>query len=114
MRILLPWNPLKQQLMNLFGNGEGIEHGIGPCIATVTVDRYDAAGDVDNAEIIGQRVIVHIPGGPDVRFDGESLHMSTAGAIQQLNNIVLPGGCRWCCLWIRKNAAVDGFAGIEM
>ena len=95
-------------------NGEGIEHAVAPCVATVTVDRCSAAGDVDNAEVIGQAVIVNIPGGSDSRIDVGCLNVGAAGAIQKLNNIVLPRGCRWCGLRIREDAGVDGLAGIEM
>jgi len=49
----------------LFSNGEGIEHSVGTCVAFVTVYIYSVTGDIHHAEVIGIRIIVHVPGGFD-------------------------------------------------
>jgi len=51
--IAVDWTFPSVSLRVLLINGESIEHDVGPRVATITVYRYFAAGDVHNAEVIG-------------------------------------------------------------
>ena len=88
--IAVVWTFISASMCVLLINGESIEYSVCPRVATITVYRYSAAGDVHNAEIIGFGVIVHIPGDFDGRIDGVGGRACAAGAIEKLHNIVLP------------------------
>ena len=96
---------------SLPGNGESIEYTISTRVATVTVYRYCVVGNVHNTEVISMVIIVHIPCA-ELRINIACGRSGAAGAIEKLNNIILPWGSRGYCLWIREDAAVNGLAGI--
>jgi len=111
---MVVWTFPSASLRILFINGEGIEHTIGPSVATVTVYRHGAAGDVHNTEVIRFGVIVNVPGDFYVRIDGPCIGAGAAGTVEELDNIVLPCGSRRSSLRIRGYSAVYGLAGKEM
>ena len=93
---------------------EHIDKTVSPRITPVTFYRYGASVDIDDAEVIGFGVIVHVPGDFDGRVDCAAAAAGSAGAIEKLNDIVLPCGGQRGGLGIRQDTAVNSPAGKKM